>query len=124
MRGEIEDSRGTWFDRARKDVERVVQRAMRRAEEADAALEAEIQAGEQRAEEWGAELAKMNAVLAQNEALAKTTEAATTALDDAVDARRRLEALLDESKQREFDALVAQKAATEAMAAARRTWAS
>jgi len=119
MRGEIEDSRGTWFDRARKDVERVVQRAMRRAEEADAALEAEIQAGEQRAEEWGAELAKMNAVLAQNEALAKTTEAATTALDDAVDARRRLEALLDESKQREFDALVAQKAATEAMAAAR-----
>ena len=119
MRGEIEDSRGTWFDRARKDVERVVQRAMRRAEEADAALEAEIQAGEQRAEEWGAELAKMNAVLAQNEALARTTEAATTALDDAVDARRRLEALLDESKQREFDALVAQKAATEAMAAAR-----
>ena len=119
MRGEIEDSRGTWFDRARKDVERVVQRAMRRAEEADAALEAEIQAGEQRAEEWGAELAKMNAVLAQNEALAQTTEAATTALDDAVDARRRLEALLDESKQREFDALVAQKAATEAMAAAR-----
>jgi hypothetical protein len=40
MRAELEDRRGVWFDRARKDVERVVQQAMKRAEEADAKLEA------------------------------------------------------------------------------------
>jgi len=36
MCAELEDRRGVWFDRARKDVERVVQQAMKRAEEADA----------------------------------------------------------------------------------------
>ena len=43
MRGELEESRGAWFDKARRDVERVVQNAMRRAESADAVeVEAEV----------------------------------------------------------------------------------
>ena len=112
MRGELEESRGAWFDKARKDVERVVERAMKRAEQSDAALEAELVAGEQRAEEWGAELAKMRAVLAQNATLARATEEATNALDDAVAARR-------DAERRAFDAANAQKAATAAMASAR-----
>ena len=111
MRGELEESRGAWFDKARKDVERVVERAMKRAEQSDAALEAELVAGEQRAEEWGAELAKMRAVLAQNATLARATEEATNALDDAVAARR-------DAERRAFDAANAQKAATAAMASA------
>ena len=112
MRGELDESRGAWFDKARKDVERVVERAMKRAEQSDAALEAELVAGEQRAEEWGAELAKMRAVLAQNATLARATEEATNALDDAVAARR-------DAERRAFDAANAQKAATAAMASAR-----
>jgi hypothetical protein len=119
MRLELEERRGKWFDTARKDVERVVQNAMRRAESADAALEAEIIAGERRAEEWGKELARLRAVASQNESLAETTRRAAEALDEAAEAGRRNDLALRESRRREFDALNAQKAASAAMTAAR-----
>ena len=77
MRMELEESRGVWLDKARKDVERVVQNAMRRAEDSDAALEAEIADGEKRAEAWGDEIARLRAVAAQHESLAATTVRAT-----------------------------------------------
>ena len=119
MRVELEESRGAWFDKARRDVERVVQNAMRRAESADAALEAEIAQGEKRAKEWAEENARLRAVAAQNESLAETTTRAAAALDEAAEAGRLNDLALRDSRRREFDALNAQKAATAAMAAAR-----
>ena len=119
MRLELEESRGQWFDRARKDVERVVQNAMKRAESADAALEQEIVAGERRAEEWGNEIARLRAVAAQNESLAATTARAAEALDEATAVANQNELQLRDSRRREFDALNAQKTATAAMSAAR-----
>ena len=119
MREELEESRGAWFDKARRDVERVVQNAMRRAESADAALEAEIAAGDERARKWAEENARLRAVAAQNESLAETTARAAAALDEAAEAGRLNELALRDSRRREFDALNAQKAATAAMTAAR-----
>ena len=49
---ELEGKRGAWFDRARKDVERVVQ--------SDAALELEFEKQERTAEEFAMELAKVS----------------------------------------------------------------
>jgi hypothetical protein len=57
---ELEGKRGAWFDRARKDVERVVQRSIKRAEESDAALELEFEKQERTAEEFAMELAKVS----------------------------------------------------------------
>jgi hypothetical protein len=144
MRMELEEIRGVWFDKARKDVERVVQNAMRRAEDSDAALEAEIADGEKRAEAWGDEIARLRAVAAQNESLAATTVRATegtywasqiqplfahtrltlsflfiSALDDATAVAKQNEVTLRDSRRREFDALNGQKTATHAMACAR-----
>jgi hypothetical protein len=119
MRLELEESRGAWFDKARRDVERVVQNAMRRAESADAALEQEIAQNEKRAKEWAEENARLRAVAAQNESLAETTARATCALDEAAEAGRLNDLALRDSRRREFDALNAQKAATAAMTAAR-----
>ena len=119
MRGELEESRGAWFDKARRDVERVVQNAMRRAESADVALEAEIAAGDERARKWAEENARLRAVAAQNESLAETTARAAAALDEATEAGRLNDLALRDSRRREFDALNAQKAASAAMTAAR-----
>jgi len=119
MRGELEESRGAWFDKARRDVERVVQNAMRRAESADVALEAEIAAGDERARKWAEENARLRAVAAQNESLAETTARAAAALDEAAEAGRLNDLALRDSRRREFDALNAQKAASAAMTAAR-----
>ena len=119
MREELEESRGAWFDKARRDVERVVQNAMRRAERADAALETEIAAGDERARKWAEENARLRAVAAQNESLAETTARAAAALDEAAEAGRLNDLALRDSRRREFDALNAQKAATAAMTAAR-----
>ena len=119
MREELEESRGAWFDKARRDVERVVQNAMRRAERADAALETEIAAGDERARKWAEENARLRAVAAQNESLAETTARAAAALDEAAEAGRLNDLALRDSRRREVDALTAQKAATAAMTAAR-----
>ena len=119
MREELEESRGAWFDKARRDVERVVQNAMRRAESADVALEAEIAAGDERARKWAEENARLRAVAAQNESLAETTARAAAALDEATEAGRLNDLALRDSRRREFDALNAQKAASAAMTAAR-----
>ena len=84
MRIELEAKRGAWFDRARKDVERVVQRAIKRAEEADAALEAEFGRQEQKAEEYAKELAKIDDVRAENELLAMAAAKAQKAAEQAL----------------------------------------
>ena len=81
---ELEAKRGAWFDRARKDVERVVQRAIKRAEEADAALEAEFGRQEQKAEEYAKELAKIDDVRAENELLAMAAAKAQKAAEHAL----------------------------------------
>jgi chromosome segregation ATPase len=123
MRGEVEDKRGVWFDRARKDVERVVQNAMKRAEDAEAALEAATGASEQRVEEWTKTLemtrTKLEETLKENDALAMKAAEAMNAESDAAAALRQSESELRDAVDRASESAHAAKAATDAMAAAR-----
>jgi len=115
---ELEAKRGAWFDRARKDVERVVQRAIKRAEEADAALEAEFGRQEQKAEEYAAELAKIDDVRAENELLAMAAAKAQKAAEHALMEKVKIHEELQRWKTKEFDATSSAKASTTAAAEA------
>ena len=115
---ELEAKRGAWFDRARKDVERVVQRAIKRAEEADAALEAEFGRQEQKAEEYAKELAKIDDVRAENELLAMAAAKAQKAAEQALMEKVKIHEELQRWKTKEFDATSSAKASTTAAAEA------
>ena len=119
MRGELEESRGAWFDKARRDVERVVQNAMRA----------------RRARTWRWRRRSRQATSARGSGPRKTRGCgrsrrrtsrwrrrrarAAAALDEATEAGRLNDLALRDSRRREFDALNAQKAASAAMTAAR-----
>ena len=115
---ELEAKRGAWFDRARKDVERVVQRAIKRAEEADTALEAEFGRQEQKAEEYAKELAKIDDVRAENELLAMAAAKAQKAAEQALMEKVKIHEELQRWKTKEFDATSSAKASTTAAAEA------
>ena len=115
---ELEGKRGAWFDRARKDVERVVQRSIKRAEESDAALELEFEKQERTAEEFAKELAKINDVRAENELLAMAAAKAQKAAESALMEKVKIYEELQRWKTKEFDASSSAKASTTAAAEA------
>ena len=96
----------------------MVQRAIKRAEEADAALEAEFGRQEQKAEEYAKELAKIDDVRAENELLAMAAAKAQKAAEQALMEKVKIHEELQRWKTKEFDATSSAKASTTAAAEA------